>query len=56
MNKKRVKEDKNKQACAFLNKQTKKKERNHTCLRFIYLNYSIILFYFDQITFLEEFQ
>ena len=53
-----MKEDKNKQACAFLNKQKKKKkeEKNHPCLRFIYLNYSIILSYFDQITFLEEFQ
>ena len=43
-----MKEDKNKQACAFLNKQTnqkkkkKKRRENHPCLRFIYLNYLFI--------------
>ena len=40
-----MKEDKNKQACAFLNKQTNQKIKrieNHPCLRFIYLNYLFI--------------
>lgn len=37
MNKKRVKEDKNKQACAFLNKQTNKKREKSPLLE-VYLS------------------